>query len=196
MSRGLNEHYLAVWLQKAGFNTYYSGKLFNAHTVENCKALYPAGFTDQTLCLIRTHPSTVIARSSVAKMRLVVMKAGTPRTSCLRKPSAFSVTQLRPNAEFNENSFSDLRHSFKVKPPVSAERHKHLFSKVSRSHRQIISIRENDRPPQPGCKADRGKPQRFGTFRQGVVAHSRQVEVRDISFICCATCHYPCYPMF
>lgn len=32
---GLNENWLPVWLQNQGYNTYYTGKLFNAHTVDN-----------------------------------------------------------------------------------------------------------------------------------------------------------------
>src|ERR1700743_2505656 len=35
VAQGLNENYLPVWLQAAGFDTYYVGKLFNAHTVDN-----------------------------------------------------------------------------------------------------------------------------------------------------------------
>ncbi|RSM02088.1 hypothetical protein CEP52_008241 [Fusarium oligoseptatum] len=32
---GINDNYLPHWLQAAGYNTYYSGKLWNHHTVEN-----------------------------------------------------------------------------------------------------------------------------------------------------------------
>ncbi|KAI5366204.1 Putative sulfatase, alkaline-phosphatase-like, core domain superfamily [Septoria linicola] len=32
---GLNENWLPVWLQAEGYRTYYTGKLFNSHTVEN-----------------------------------------------------------------------------------------------------------------------------------------------------------------
>jgi arylsulfatase A-like enzyme len=49
VSQGFNEKYLPVWLQQAGYNTYYTGKLFNAHTVENYNSPYPAGFTS-TVC--------------------------------------------------------------------------------------------------------------------------------------------------
>ncbi|QIX01991.1 hypothetical protein AMS68_007508 [Peltaster fructicola] len=31
---GLNDDWLPVWLQQEGYNTYYTGKLFNAHSVE------------------------------------------------------------------------------------------------------------------------------------------------------------------
>lgn len=45
MSQGLNDHYLPVWLQAAGYNTYYTGKLFNSHTTSNYDSPYPAGWT-------------------------------------------------------------------------------------------------------------------------------------------------------
>lgn len=32
---GLNDNYLPIWLQAHGYNTYYAGKLFNAHHVNN-----------------------------------------------------------------------------------------------------------------------------------------------------------------
>jgi hypothetical protein len=34
-----------VWLQEAGYNTYYTGKLFNVHSVTNYDSPYPAGWT-------------------------------------------------------------------------------------------------------------------------------------------------------
>jgi hypothetical protein len=33
ISQGLNENYLPVWMQAAGYNTYYTGKLFNDHNI-------------------------------------------------------------------------------------------------------------------------------------------------------------------
>ncbi|KAK1705628.1 alkaline-phosphatase-like protein, partial [Colletotrichum acutatum] len=35
VSQGYNDKYLPVWLQDAGYNTYYTGKLFNSHSTEN-----------------------------------------------------------------------------------------------------------------------------------------------------------------
>jgi arylsulfatase A-like enzyme len=40
----LNEAYLPLWLQQAGYDTYYTGKLFNAHNVDNYNAPFPAGW--------------------------------------------------------------------------------------------------------------------------------------------------------
>ncbi|KAF4957993.1 hypothetical protein FGADI_2823 [Fusarium gaditjirri] len=51
VSQGLNENYLPVWLKEAGYNTYYTGKLFNAHTIHNYNSPYPAGWTGTNFLL-------------------------------------------------------------------------------------------------------------------------------------------------
>ena len=51
LSQGLNENYLPVWLQGAGYNTYYTGKLFNAHTVGNYHSPHAAGWTQSDFLL-------------------------------------------------------------------------------------------------------------------------------------------------
>ncbi|PGH14621.1 hypothetical protein AJ79_02956 [Helicocarpus griseus UAMH5409] len=46
-------NYLPVWMQKAGYNTYYSGKLYNNHTVDNYGAhgKHVAGWTESDFLL-------------------------------------------------------------------------------------------------------------------------------------------------
>ncbi|EFX06431.1 arylsulfatase [Grosmannia clavigera kw1407] len=51
VSQGLNEAYLPVWLQQADYNTYYTGKLFNAHTIDNYDSPRPAGWTGSDFLL-------------------------------------------------------------------------------------------------------------------------------------------------
>lgn len=43
--RGLNDKYLPVWMQASGYNTFYTGKLFNGHAESNYKDPYPNGWT-------------------------------------------------------------------------------------------------------------------------------------------------------
>lgn len=50
MTQGFNEAYLPVWLQNAGYSTYYTGKLFNVHTVDNYDKPEAAGFTNSVSC--------------------------------------------------------------------------------------------------------------------------------------------------
>ncbi|EAQ83082.1 hypothetical protein CHGG_10900 [Chaetomium globosum CBS 148.51] len=51
IQRGLNSAYLPLWLQTAGYNTYYTGKLFNAHTIDNYATPYPAGWNGSDFLL-------------------------------------------------------------------------------------------------------------------------------------------------
>ncbi|GAB7359180.1 hypothetical protein MBLNU230_g5247t1 [Neophaeotheca triangularis] len=51
ISQGLNERYLPVWLQQAGYATYYTGKMFNSHTVENHASPYLKGWTGSRFLL-------------------------------------------------------------------------------------------------------------------------------------------------
>lgn len=44
VSQGLNDNFLPLWLQEANYNTYYTGKLFNAHTVNNYHSPFVNGF--------------------------------------------------------------------------------------------------------------------------------------------------------
>jgi arylsulfatase A-like enzyme len=42
---GFNDQYLPVWLQDAGYNTYYVGKLMNGHNITNYNSPYPKGWS-------------------------------------------------------------------------------------------------------------------------------------------------------
>jgi hypothetical protein len=44
ISQGLNDDYLPVWLQAAGVNTYYVGKLMNSHSIYTYQSPYANGF--------------------------------------------------------------------------------------------------------------------------------------------------------
>ncbi|KAI0914044.1 alkaline-phosphatase-like protein [Ustulina deusta] len=51
VAQGFNDDYFPVWLQQAGYNTYYTGKLFNSHTILNYDSPYPGGFTGSDFLL-------------------------------------------------------------------------------------------------------------------------------------------------
>ena len=51
MQEGLNSAYLPVWLQSAGYNTYYVGKLFNSHRIDNYNNPFPASWTGSDFLL-------------------------------------------------------------------------------------------------------------------------------------------------
>lgn len=45
LREGWNENYLPVWLQDAGYNTFYTGKLMNGHSTSTWNAPYANGWT-------------------------------------------------------------------------------------------------------------------------------------------------------
>ncbi|KAL2840171.1 Six-hairpin glycosidase-like protein [Aspergillus pseudoustus] len=51
ISQGFNENWFPVWLQNAGYNTYYVGKLFNAHSVETYNNPFVKGFNGSDFLL-------------------------------------------------------------------------------------------------------------------------------------------------
>jgi len=51
VQEGLNENWLPVWLQALGYQTYYTGKLFNAHTVDNYDEPFVKGFNGSDFLL-------------------------------------------------------------------------------------------------------------------------------------------------
>lgn len=44
VEQGINDDNLFVWMQQAGYNTYYAGKLWNFHTVDNYNRPNAQGF--------------------------------------------------------------------------------------------------------------------------------------------------------
>ncbi|KAL6364958.1 hypothetical protein LRP88_00933 [Fusarium phalaenopsidis] len=51
VKNGHNENYLPVWLQNAGYNTFYTGKMFNAHTVWNYDSPHLKGWNSSDFLL-------------------------------------------------------------------------------------------------------------------------------------------------
>jgi N-acetylglucosamine-6-sulfatase len=49
--QGFNKNYLPIWLQDSGYSTYYTGRLFNAHSVDNWNLPHPAGWTSSGFLL-------------------------------------------------------------------------------------------------------------------------------------------------
>ena len=51
ISQGLNDAYLPIWLQEAGYSTYYTGKLFNSHSISNYDSPHAAGWNGSDFLL-------------------------------------------------------------------------------------------------------------------------------------------------
>jgi arylsulfatase A-like enzyme len=138
ISQGLNEKYLPVWLQKAGYDTYYTGKLFNAHTVENYHSPYPAGFTgsdflldpytysylnstyqrnqDPPVSYEGQHTSDIIAEKAYG-----FLNDGANG----KKPFFLAIAPIAPHSNVV------LGESFRMTAPIPADRHSHLFEGIN-----------------------------------------------------------------
>ncbi|KAG0646727.1 Arylsulfatase [Hyphodiscus hymeniophilus] len=144
ITQGFNEKYLPVWLQQAGYTTYYTGKLFNVHTVENYNSPAPAGFTGSDFLLdpftynylnstfqrtgetprsYEGHYSTdVLAEKAYGFLDDAVNSAD-------GKPFFLTIAPIAPHADIymNSSDIHDPNILFKFGTPVSAKRHQHLF---------------------------------------------------------------------
>ena len=49
---GWNDNYLPIWMQEAGYNTYYTGKLWNSHSVTNYNKPLAKGFNGSDFLLV------------------------------------------------------------------------------------------------------------------------------------------------
>ncbi|KAI1104910.1 Arylsulphatase [Jackrogersella minutella] len=146
VSQGYNDNYFPVWLQQAGYNTYYTGKLFNVHNVENYDKPTPGGFTGSDFLLdpytynylnstfqrngegprsYEGHYSTDVLAEKAYGLLDDAVEAG--------KPFFLVAAPIAPHANVVMNSDShegprDPNHlPFEFTEPVPAERHRHLF---------------------------------------------------------------------
>lgn len=144
VSQGFNEAWLPLWLQEAGYNTYYTGKLFNAHSVSYYDSPYPSGFNGSDFLL---DPFTYQYLNATFQRNRdpPVNYAGNYSTDVLAAKSygfledAIAAEQpffltIAPNAphsnvEFREDWFgtNNSVESILTTPPIPAVRHRHLF---------------------------------------------------------------------
>lgn len=147
---GLNENWLPVWLQELGYNTYYTGKLFNHHSVDNYDSPYVNGFNGSDFLLdpytyeyYRAHMTRngapPVSYEGQYSTDVVAEKAyGFLDEAALHKEPFF--LGVAPIAPHSDNRF--------VAPPEnnqakSAPRHEHLFKDY------IIPRTENFNPDVP-----------------------------------------------
>ncbi|OIW33162.1 arylsulfatase-like protein [Coniochaeta ligniaria NRRL 30616] len=146
VSQGFNENYLPVWLQQAGYNTYYTGKLFNAHTTKNYNSPYPAGFTGTDFLVDpftynymnssfqhnQDPPRSYEGRYSTDVLAEKAFRLLDEAVDDLdNKPFFLTIAPIAPHGNIYMNgSVLDENYTFEHGPPVAAERHRHLFQDV------------------------------------------------------------------
>ncbi|PWY78993.1 arylsulfatase [Aspergillus eucalypticola CBS 122712] len=144
ISQGLNDNYLPVWLQEAGYNTYYTGKLFNVHTVDNYNAPFPAGFTGNDFLLDpftydylnstfqrdRDPPQSYEGEYSTDVLAQKAYRL-LDEAVAAQKPFFLTVAPIAPHCNvFMNGTGLDANPKFSFSAPIPAKRHEHLFSDI------------------------------------------------------------------
>ncbi|KAJ4291443.1 hypothetical protein N0V88_006037 [Collariella sp. IMI 366227] len=140
INQGLNNAYLPIWLQEAGYDTYYTGKLFNAHTVDNYDSPYPAGWNSSDFLLDpytymylnasyqRNRQHTIDVLASKALSFLDDAAANPDR------PFFLGIAPVAPHSNVESASLNDpdgdindIETLVEFTPPIPLKRHEHLF---------------------------------------------------------------------
>ncbi|KAL5341218.1 arylsulfatase [Aspergillus crustosus] len=144
VTQGFNENYLPVWLQNAGYNTYYTGKLFNVHTVDNYNDPPAAGFTGSDFLLdpftynylnstFQRTGETPTSYEGEYVTDVLAQKAYRLLDEAVEAENPFFLTiaPSAPHADIQmSGSILDPDPVFVFGAPVSAKRHEHLFEDV------------------------------------------------------------------
>ncbi|KAI4731848.1 Arylsulphatase [Aureobasidium sp. EXF-10728] len=138
VKQGFNSAYLPVWLQEAGYNVYYTGKLFNAHNVDNYNTPYPAGFTSHDFLLDpytynymnssfqhNTDPPQSHEGEYVTDVLAQKAYGLLDEAVEAKKPFFLMIAPSAPHADIQNNSGL-----LTFDAPVSAPRHAHLFKDI------------------------------------------------------------------
>ncbi|KAJ5104210.1 hypothetical protein N7532_004739 [Penicillium argentinense] len=142
VDRGFNENFLPVWLQEAGYNTYYTGKLFNAHTVENYHSPHVNGFNGSDFLL---DPYTYSYLNSTYQRN-----QDPPRTTFF-----VTVAPVAPHSNVEPDVLGNVPI---MTAPIPLARHRHLFEDVT------VPRTENFNPDEPsGVSWIRNLPQQNQT---------------------------------
>ncbi|KAF3277462.1 hypothetical protein TWF173_009666 [Orbilia oligospora] len=149
VAQGFNENFLPVWLQEAGYNTYYTGKLFNAHTTKNYNNPHVKGFTTSDFLLDpwtynylnpayqRNHEPPIIYHGQHT-IDILIDKSNALLDDAIasEKPFFLALAPVAPHSNV-EGDISDISDIEKVtfSEPIPLKRHEHLFpdAKVPRT---------------------------------------------------------------
>jgi arylsulfatase A-like enzyme len=143
VDRGFNDNFLPVWLQNAGYNTFYTGKLFNTHTVQNYHQPHVNGFTGSDFLLDpftysylnstyqRNHepPVSYEGRHTtevITEKALGFLDDGL----AAENPFFLVVAPIAPHANIDGGALHGGGAPTVMTEPIPLDRHKHLFKDV------------------------------------------------------------------
>ncbi|CAG8282083.1 unnamed protein product [Penicillium salamii] len=147
IDQGFNDNYLPVWMQQGGYDTYYTGKLMNSHSLEYYNHPHAAGFNgsdfvldpytydymnatyqrnhDEPVSYLGRHTTEVLREKSMGFLNDAI--AG-------ERPFFLTVTPIAPHSNMN-GTYGGGAGPLWMDEPIPEERHKHLFpdAKVPRT---------------------------------------------------------------
>jgi len=137
VSQGWNDDNLFLWMQAAGYSTYYTGKLWNAHTINNYNAPGVKGFNGSDFLLdpftynynapaMSRNGATPVLYAGNYSTDLISQKARNFLTEAQKhnQPWFLTVAPIAPHAV---NVVEESANSRWFGPPVPALRHASLF---------------------------------------------------------------------
>ncbi|KAI1084153.1 alkaline-phosphatase-like protein [Whalleya microplaca] len=139
MNHSFNDAYLPVWLQQAGYETYYVGKFLNYHTILNYHTPYAAGWTGSDFLLdpfqytyyspiFQGNKNTPILHNGSYVTDLVAEKSLAFIDEAAQAGNPFFLT-IAPNAPHAQVDVLDAKHT-KFSIPQPAKRHEELFQNI------------------------------------------------------------------
>jgi N-acetylglucosamine-6-sulfatase len=157
VSQGLNENYLPVWLQEIGYKTFYTGKLFNAHSVSNYNNPFPAGWTTSDF-LLDPYAYQYLNATTQRNRDPPVSWDGRYVTDVLaekaygllndaiasRDPFFLAIATSAPHSNIAVFDPEEGAHDHPplMTEPIPAKRHEHLFAEVKVPRRDNFNPKE------------------------------------------------------
>ena len=141
VARRFNDNFLPVWLQEAGYDTYYTGKLFNAHTVENYHSPHVNGFNGSDFLLdpytysylnatYQRNRDSPVSYEGQHTTDVITEKALGFLDDALAGERPFFVTVAPIAPHSNVDPAALETGSIVMGAPIPLERHQHLFEGV------------------------------------------------------------------
>ncbi|KAH8673257.1 alkaline-phosphatase-like protein [Ilyonectria robusta] len=137
VTQGINDNNLFLWMQEAGFNTYYVGKLWNFHAVDNFDRPYARGFNGSDFLLdpytyqywnakMTHNGEEPVSYAGQYSTDVVAHKAMSWLEEALEQESSFflTVSPIAPHSNWVIEPEKDLSY---LEEPKAAPRHQDLF---------------------------------------------------------------------
>lgn len=142
VDRGFNDNFLPVWLQEAGYDTYYTGKLFNAHTVGNYDQPHVNGFNGSDFLLdpytysylnatYQRNQDPPVSYEGHHTTDVITQKALGFLGDALggERPFFLTVSPVAPHSNVDPGILQGGEVTMSA--PIPLERHEHLFEDVT-----------------------------------------------------------------